>query len=50
MPRCLAQPCPVSLSVLPPHAVVRGLSPSLEFTFEVGRGGVVYDAVASGTA
>ena len=48
MPRCLAPPCPL-LSFLPPHAVVRGLGLFLEFTFEVGRRGGVYDAAASGT-
>ena len=40
MPRCLAQPYPLSLSFLPPHAVVRGSSPL----------GLVYDAAVSGTA
>ena len=40
MPRFLAPPCPLSLSFLPPHAVVCGLGLFLYFTFEVGRGGV----------
>ena len=50
MPRCLTQPCPLSLSFLPPRAVVRGLDLSLEFTFEVVPGGGVYDAAAPATA
>ena len=37
MPRCLAQPCPLSLSSLPLHADVYELCP-LGITFEVGRG------------
>ena len=40
MPRCLAQPCPLSLSILLPYAVVRGSCPLCW----------VYDAAASGTA
>ena len=31
---CLAPPCPLSLSFLPPHAIVRGLGLFLDFTFE----------------
>ena len=42
MPRCLAPPCSLSLSFLLPDAVVRGLDLFLEFTFEVGRGGVEF--------
>ena len=38
MPRCLVQPCPLSLSLLPPHAVVRGSGLPLGFTLEVGQG------------
>ena len=38
MPRCLAPPCRLCLSYLPPHAIVGGLGLCLEFTFEVGRG------------
>ena len=38
IPRYLAQPYPLSLSFLPPHAVVRGLGLFVGFTLEVGRG------------
>ena len=50
MSRCMAQPCPLSLSFLLPHEVVRGLGLFLEFMFEVGRRGGVDDAAESGTA
>ena len=49
MPRCLAQPCPLSLYALPAHPVVYGLGP-LVITFEVVRGVELYDAAVSGTA
>ena len=49
MPRCLAQPCPLSLYALPAHAVVYGLCP-LVIAFEVVRGVELYDAAVSGTA
>ena len=49
MPRCLAQPCPLSLYALPAHAVVYGICP-LVITFEVARGVELYDAAVSGTA
>ena len=38
MARCPAQPCPLSLSFLPPRALVRRLGLSLGFTLEVDRG------------
>ena len=38
MPRCVAQPCALSLFFLPPHAVVRGLGLSHGFTLGVGWG------------
>ena len=40
MPRCLPKPCPLSLSILLPYAVVSGSGPLCW----------VYDAAASGTA
>ena len=49
MPRCLAQPCPLSLYALPAHAVVYGLCP-LGIMFEVVHGVELYDAAVSSTA
>ena len=49
MPRCLAQPFPLSVYDLPAHAVVYGLCP-LVITFEVARGVELYDAAMAGTA
>ena len=49
MPRCLAQPCPLSLCASPSHAVVYGIS-HLLITFHVVRGVELYDTAVSGTA
>ena len=49
MPRCLAQPCPLSLYALPAHAAVYAICP-LVITFQVVRGVELYDAAVSGTA
>ena len=50
MPRCLAQPCPLSLYALPALLCTEYLVYPIVITFEVVRGVELYYAAVSGTA